>query len=379
MPSSSYSDLSPAELKAQCTIQIPGNKEPSPAEHFAEMAKWCEQHQVSHDVYGSGETIAQFEQKIAQLLGYEAGLFVITGTMTQPMVLEMVAKQKANPQVAMHPSSHILLHENQGYQLQNRFNALTLGSRYAPWTVDDLAGCPDKLAAVLYELPMREIGGQLPQWQELQAIKEYCKRQDIHLHMDGARLWECAAFYNKSYAEIANGFDTTYVSLYKGIGGMGGSILLGSKAFIDAARVWSQRVGGNVYHRTPYVVSAAMQFDSRLALMPKLFERTQQVYKLLESFDNLTPVPQAPQANMLHLIVPMSHQQALNLRDSLAKEQGIWIGNPQATAHPQQSLIEWYVGDQLLEMDDDTLARVLSVLNGGVERSTIESVNLGAR
>ena len=61
------------------------------------MAKWCEDNQVSHDVYGEGDTIQAFEQKVAELLGYEAGLFVVTGTMTQPTVLELVTKQKTKP------------------------------------------------------------------------------------------------------------------------------------------------------------------------------------------------------------------------------------------------------------------------------------------
>ncbi|MFA0521581.1 beta-eliminating lyase-related protein, partial [Vibrio sp. 10N.222.55.E8] len=113
-----------------------------------------------------------------------------------------------------HESSHIMRHERQGYQLQNRFNVLPVGNAFRTWNVDDLKAWPDEIAAALYELPMREIGGQLPEWEELETIKHYCKAQSIHLHMDGARLWECAAYYQKPYREIANGFDTAYVSLY---------------------------------------------------------------------------------------------------------------------------------------------------------------------
>lgn len=100
-----------AHLKQLCHTHLSGNKEDSPAEHFAKMAKWCEENNVNHDVYGEGETIQAFEQKVADLLGYEAGLFVVTGTMTQPTVLEIVTRQKRNPIVAMHASSHIPVHE----------------------------------------------------------------------------------------------------------------------------------------------------------------------------------------------------------------------------------------------------------------------------
>lgn len=120
-------------LKQLCHTHLPGNKEDSPAEHFAKMAKWCEENKVNHDVYGEGETIHAFEQKVADLLGYEAGLFVVTGTMTQPTVLEIVTRQKRNPIVAMHASSHIPEHEKQGYQLQHRFSVLPVGNVYQTW------------------------------------------------------------------------------------------------------------------------------------------------------------------------------------------------------------------------------------------------------
>ncbi|WP_391091648.1 beta-eliminating lyase-related protein [Vibrio sp. NH-UV-68] len=343
------------QLKQQCHTFLPGNKEDSPAEHFAKMAKWCEQHNVAHDVYGEGETIQAFEQKVADLLGFEAGLFVITGTMTQPTVLELVTRQKRNPLVAMHPSSHIYVHERQGYQLQNRFNILPIGNPYQPWKLDDLKAWPDEIAAVLYELPMREIGGQLPSWSELEEIKKHCNQHQIHLHMDGARVWECAAFYHKSYAEIACGFDSAYVSLYKGINGLGGSMLLGSKEFVELADMWMKRQGGNVYHRTPYIVSAAMQFDERLAKLPSLFERTKQVYNIIAEFPTLAVNPPQPQSNMLHLILPFSQVQAVKIQHFLASQAGIWFGHPQVTAHPHQSVVEWYVGDNLLNLSDDEL------------------------
>ncbi|MFM2587255.1 threonine aldolase family protein [Vibrio sp. TBV020] len=351
-----------AELKQRCHTHLPGNREPSPAEQFTQMAAWCAEHDVSHDIYGDGETIQAFEQKVADLLGYEAGLFVVTGTMTQPTVLNLASRKRRNPNVAMHCSSHICVHEKQNYQLQDRFKVLPVGNPYQPWTLKDLEVWHDEIAAVLYELPMREIGGQLPDWGDLEEIKSYCQAKDIHLHMDGARLWECAAYYQKSYQQIAQGFHTAYVSLYKGVGGLGGSMLLGSKAFIEEASVWMKRQGGNLYHRTPYIVSAAMQFDDRLANLPSLFERTKQIYKVLEEFPLLAVNPMQPQANLFHLILPCSHQKALEVQKEMAIEKGIWFGNPQIMEYPSHCKIEWYVGDNLQTISDDELRNFFSDL-----------------
>ncbi|MGR5457088.1 beta-eliminating lyase-related protein, partial [Vibrio alfacsensis] len=65
-------------------VVLPGNRAITPAEMFSQMAAWCEQNGVKHDKYGEGELIQSFERQVAELLGFEAGLFVITGTMTQP-------------------------------------------------------------------------------------------------------------------------------------------------------------------------------------------------------------------------------------------------------------------------------------------------------
>tara|TARA_B100001063_G_scaffold231436_1_gene245559 strand:+ start:3688 stop:4788 length:1101 start_codon:yes stop_codon:yes gene_type:complete len=351
------------DLRQQCDFLLSGHLEPTPAQTFAQMAHWCETNNVTHDSYGDGEFIESFEKKVADLLGYEAAVFVITGTMNQPTALEIACQERRNPVVAMHESSHIMRHERQGYQLQNRFSVLPVGNVFRTWNVDDLKAWPDEIAAALYELPMREIGGQLPEWEELEAIKQYCKEQSIHLHMDGARLWECGAYYQKPYREIAKGFDSAYVSLYKGLNGLGGSLLLGDKAFVAKASAWMKRQGGNVYHRTPYVVSAAMQFDERLELMPALYERTKQVYQILQDYPQFTVNPQQPQVNMLHLYLPVNYEDGIIVRDNIAKKHKIWIGSPAISELPNQCKIEWYVGDNLLNLPDHELIDILDFIS----------------
>lgn len=96
---------------------------------------------------------------------------MITGTMTQPTALQLVCQEKRCPVVAMHETCHIFAHEAQGYQMQQRFQVLPVGDRHRPWNVKDLKAWPDEIAAAVYELPMREIGGQLPSWQQLEESK----------------------------------------------------------------------------------------------------------------------------------------------------------------------------------------------------------------
>jgi threonine aldolase len=217
---------------------------------------------------------------------------------------------------------------------------------------------------------MREIGGQLSTWDDLQAIKAHCRAHGIHLHMDGARLWEAAAGYGRSVTEIAAGFDTVYTSLYKGIGGLGGAMLAGRREFVAEAAEWFRRQGGNVIHRSPYVVAAAMQFEQRLAAMPAYFERTQFLYEVLRDHPVLRVNPARPQANMLHIHMPVSRERALEIRRELARDHGIWPFN--RVNHgmlPETSYFELYVGDNLLDAADGRVREAVALLAAAVMRT----------
>lgn len=344
------------DLQRRCHTIFPGHHQPRPAELFAAMAAWCERRDVDHDVYGNGALIQDFERKVAALLGFEAAVFCISGTMAQVTALRLAGEDRHSRLVALHPTSHIFVHERSNYQLLDHFQALAIGDRHRPWVAADLEAVPDRLGAVGLEIPLREIGGQLTDWDELEAIKRHCRTRGIHLHMDGARLWEAAAGYARGAAAIAAGFDSVYVSLYKGIGGLGGAMLLGSRAFVDRCAEWFRRQGGNVIHRSPYIVAAAMRFDERLAAMPAYFERTRFLYEALRAYPQLRANPAAPQANMLHIHLPVERERALAVRDALAREHGVWMFN--RAAHgvlPATSVIEIYVGDNLLSLSEEAI------------------------
>ncbi|MBB3219888.1 threonine aldolase family protein [Pseudoduganella umbonata] len=358
-------------LRQQCGTVLPGHRQQTPAQAFAAMAAWCEENGIAHDVYGDGELIGALERKVAALLGKEAAVFCITGTMAQATALRLACADRGSRLVALHTTAHILKHERGNHQLLDHFHALQVGSPHRPFTVDDLAAIPDHLGAVSMELPAREIGGMSPAWEELAAIKAWCAERGTHLHMDGARLWEAAAAFGKSPAEIAAGFDSVYVSLYKGIGGLGGALLAGSAGFVARAQEWYRRQGGSIIHRTPYVVAAAMQIDARLAAMPALYRRTQWLYEALRGYPLLRVNPARPHANIFHLHLPVERDRAIAIRNDIAREHRIWLHN--AAHHAQlegSSYTEWYVGDQLLDLPDDQVHAALAIWHAALKEAT---------
>lgn len=76
------------------------------------------------------------------------------------------------------------------------------------------------------------------EWDELVKIREWTKEKGIKMHLDGCRIWEAQPFLQHSFAEIAELFDSVFVSFYKGIGGLSCGMLLGESEFIQEAKIW---------------------------------------------------------------------------------------------------------------------------------------------
>jgi threonine aldolase len=168
-------------------------------------------------------------------------------------------------------------------------------------TLDDLKGIHEPLAALLLELPLREIGGQLPAWDDLVAQSSWAHDHNVAMHMDGARLWESAPFYGRSYAEIAALFDTVYVSFYKGVGGIAGAVLAGPADVIAEARVWQRRHGGNLFQLYPYVIAARAGLRLRLPRFAQYHERAVRIATALSDVPDIVVKPNPPQTNMMHV------------------------------------------------------------------------------
>ena len=340
-------------LQARCHTTIPGFASGSPADEWERLAAWSRSQDVEHDVYGDGGLVEDFERKLAGILGKEAAVFMPSGIMAQLCALRIHAETARLPRFGMHATSHLALHEEHAYSELMHLDSVVLGEAHRPLLEADLAACREPLSSVVVELPIREAGGQLPDWSALEALKASAHQRGIALHMDGARLWECAAWYGAPYARIADGFASVYVSIYKGLGGLAGAVLAGDSAFVAQARVWRRRMGGTLHRLGPLVASAAMRFDERLEAMPALYRRTLDFARALAPLQGLRVNPAVPQTNMLHLHIDAEAEALLAARDRIAEEDGTWLfGGARAGGTPGWSVVEIYVGDRLLTLDD---------------------------
>ena len=251
-----------------CTDMVVWHRRTTPAEVFSTLAGACEEFGIEDwDRYGDGGAVAAVEEQVAEVLGKPSAVFFVSGTMAQQAMLRVWCDRGQSSRVAIPDLSHLLFHELDGPRLLHglRFEPLTEG-RHTP-TADDLRALPAGLGAALVELPLRDAGCLLPEWDDLAGLAETARDLGVPLHADGARIWESQPFYDRPLPEIAGLFDSMYVSFYKGLGAPAGAAVVGEQDAMDELRGWRQRMGGQLHHLTPYAVPALLGLRDRLPRM----------------------------------------------------------------------------------------------------------------
>ncbi len=343
------------EIYRACTRFLTHDYPKTPRQVLSELAAETDP-ELPADHYGEGKLIHDFEKEIAELLGKEEAVFMPSGTMCQQIALRIWASRRGIHNVAFHPKSHLEIHEQHAYQRLHGLNGILVGSPDHLITLADLQAVAEPLGALLLELPQREIGGQLPTWDALTEIVAWARERHIPLHLDGARLWECRPFYKREYAEIAGLFDTVYVSFYKVLGGIAGSVLAGPAEVIAEARVWQRRHGGNLIHLYPYVLSAQLGLRKRLGRMETYHAKAKDIASILTSFPRIQVVPNPPQTNMMHLFIEGEQESLQSAALALAQETGVWLFARLApTALPAYQKFELTVGEATLDISNEEI------------------------
>ena len=307
------------------------------------------------DIYGKGALIEEFEARVAAMLGKPAALFLPSGTLAQAMALRIHCESRARTTVGLHATSHLVLHERDGYRKLWGLTGTLLGHPREVLTHADLeAGAPEDLAALVLELPMREIGGQLPDWEDLEAQIDWARRRDIAVHIDGARLWQCPAHYRRSLPEIGALADSVYVSLYKDIGGIAGAILAGEPDFIDEARIWNRRAGGNLISWYPYILAAEQGFEDNLASIADAVDYAKELGPMLGALPCVQVNPGVPQSAMFHLHIDVDRDALIRAIDGYAEEHDVIVlPKPRAVDEDGRSICEISVGRSTMEHSPD--------------------------
>jgi threonine aldolase len=206
--------------------------------------------EVGDDVYGEDPTVRRLEERVAGLLGFDAALFTVTGSLAN--LLAVRALVEPGTEVLCESSAHIARAELGAHATVNGVTMRTWTDPRGHVDVDAVEAmlAPDlgpffvRTSCVSVENTHNFAGGTVQPLDRLDALGELARRHGIGVHLDGARLWNAHVATGTPVDRLAAVADTATVALSKGLGAPIGSVMLGTQDTVAQARVWRKRLGG---------------------------------------------------------------------------------------------------------------------------------------
>ncbi|MGF1771788.1 low-specificity L-threonine aldolase [Vibrio wakamikoensis] len=231
---------------------------------------------VGDDVYGDDPTVNELEAWAAERHGFDAAMFTTSGT--QANLLGLMAHCQRGDEYLCGQQAHNYKYEAGGAAVlgsiqpqpieNNPDGTLDFGKLKAAIKPDDSHFARTKLLSL-----ENTINGKVLPLSYLAEARKFVDEHGLNLHLDGARVYNAAVALDVDVIEIAKHFDSMTICLSKGLGAPIGSLLLGSRAFIERARRLRKMVGGGM--RQAGILAAA----GKLAL-------TEQVAQLATDHSN---------------------------------------------------------------------------------------------
>ncbi|MEO8518256.1 MAG: GntG family PLP-dependent aldolase [Dermatophilaceae bacterium] len=208
--------------------------------------------EVGDDVYGEDPTVRALEDRVADLLGHESGLFTPSGSMANQLGIRLHVHP--GQELITDELAHVLRGEMGAAAI---FSGISSRSWSAPRGLLDPAQPlrlmqPDagtyqvSTAAIVLENTHNFGGGTIQPLEAIIALRAATQPLGVAMHLDGARLWNAHVATGVELSAYGQQFDTVSVCLSKGLGAPVGSVLAGSRSHIEEARVWRKRYGGGM-------------------------------------------------------------------------------------------------------------------------------------
>jgi threonine aldolase len=345
-----------------CERRLSGIRPMSMSEQLATLRDAPVDLEVMGDRYGDGPVTA-LEELVAALLGKPAAAFLPTGTMAQQVALRCWAGRSGNGLVALHPQSHLEVHERQAYSTVSGLRAVWPTSEPRPPTPDEVRDLDEPFGTLMLELPLREPGFLLPTWEELVATVGHARDRGARVHFDGARLWESTSYLGQDLATIAALADSVYVSFYKTLGGLSGAAIAGEVDFVAEVRAWRKRYGGNVFQQWPAALAALAGIEAELPRIASYVEHAAMVAEALASVAGARVHPLPPHTHQFQLWLPFEAEALNQAALAIAEEEKIWFGFGFKDRPPTgMSAAEITVAEPALEWSADDVVRAAGSL-----------------
>ncbi|MDK9707282.1 MAG: low-specificity L-threonine aldolase [Desulforhopalus sp.] len=269
---------------------------------------------VGDDVYRDDPTVNRLEAFAAYLLGFEAAILTASGT--QANLISILAHCGRGDEYIVGQTAHTYRYEAGGaavfgsvqpqpieFEADSTLSLAKVEEKIKP---DDIHFARTRLLC----LENTQNGKALP-LDYLAEAARFAKAKNLKLHLDGARLMNAVVKQGVAVREITGHFDSVSLCLSKGLGAPVGSLLAGSKAFIEEARKWRKMAGGGMRQAGILAAAGLYALENNVERLALDHEHAEILAEGLSHFADLTIDRNPAQTNMVFFTAPAETTAAL--------------------------------------------------------------------
>ncbi len=312
---------------------------------------------VGDDVLGDDPTVLELQQRVADLLGKEAALYVPSGTMSN--LIGVRVHCRPGDEMVCEAGCHIYHYEQSGYAQIGGVAARTIEGRYGVLHPDQFEGMirPGdahyvRTRLVTLENTHNRGGGRVQPYEYVEAIAQWAHRHGLRTHLDGARLWNAVAATGIPLSQWTRHFDTVSVCFSKGLGAPVGSALAGPRDLMADALRHRKVLGGGMRQAGIIAAGALYAVEHHRQRLADDHAHARRLADGVRQIEGLTLAPDDIETNMLFFRIDDSLGTAASLRDRL-KQQGLLL----LATGPQTIRMVTH-----LDVGPDDVARAITVL-----------------
>src|SRR5258707_12569913 len=228
---------------------------------------------VGDEQIGEDPTVNLLCERVADLLGKEAAVFMPSGTMCN--VAATLSYCRPGDEILAHVSAHIIAREGGAHAALGGFQITPLSGADGQFTPDTFRNAlhprsryqPPQIV-VSVEQTANIAAGTIWKKAALDEVVEIAKSNGLATHMDGARLLNACVATGISACDMVEGWDSAWIDFSKGLGAPVGAVIAGSRDFIDEVWRWKQRLGGFMPPARIFAAACTYARDYHLDRLP---------------------------------------------------------------------------------------------------------------
>jgi threonine aldolase len=290
--------------------------------------------EVGDDVFGDDPTVNRLQERAAEVFEKEAALWVPTGCMGNEIAVKV--HTRPGDEIVIEERGHVLNYELGAAAVLSGVTIRPIksgdGSGHLTW--DEIKPAlkinpPYYQAAtglICLENTHNFAGGSVMTAGHCADVCEKAHELGLPVHMDGARIFNASVALGDSVADLTRDCDSIMMTLSKGLGAPAGSILLGSRGFVDEARIWRKRFGGGMRQVGVLAAAGLIALEEGPKRLHEDHENAKRLASGLEQIEGISIKPASVVTNIVIFDISGTRRPSSETAEKLRAEDILAIG-----------------------------------------------------